>query len=277
MPELPEVETIRAALDKTVTGREINRVEVLTNTLRTKLVEEDLHNALAGKKINSIRRRAKYLFFDFADKRVLQVHLGMTGSFRVEADKQVIQKHDRVIFYLDRHEKLVYNDIRKFGEIILAEIPLESEFPAKFAKFAPEPLSEDFSAAYLYSVLQKTKIAVKPAIMQQRRVVGVGNIYANEALFAAEIAPQRSADTLSRREVTRLLKEIKKVLRRSLELGGTTISDFKSLDGSEGKFALELKVYGRDGERCLRRGCKGRIAKIIQTGRSTFYCKDCQR
>ncbi len=277
MPELPEVETVRRALAPLLSGKTITRLRTTTATLRTPLDQELLNKALQGQRIVELSRRAKYLFLKLTQGRVVQMHLGMTGSYRVEAGVFTLRTHDRIVIELDTGESLVYNDIRKFGEFRLVEIPEGREFPEKFDSYAPEPLSCGFTAKYLFTALSRISAPIKTAIMRQELVVGVGNIYANEALFAAGISPLRPAQTLAFEECGLLVREIKKVLKSSLKSGGTTISDFKRPDGSEGKFALKLKVYGRTGEQCKRRGCSGIISKLVQTGRSTFYCPECQR
>ncbi len=276
MPELPEVETIRRALEPMLIGRVIKKIETKTDTLRSPLDQNILNKALKNAQIISLKRRAKYLLFSFSNSKHLLSHLGMTGSYRIEPTAKELQKHDRVVIELDKGESLIYNDIRKFGELKLVEVDSTKEFPDKFDAYAPEPLSSSFTSGYLHNVLLKTSSPVKVAILKQELVVGVGNIYASESLFGAKISPLRPANSLTIKECQVLVKEIKKVLLKSLESGGTTISDFKRPDGSEGEFALNLKAYGQAGEKCKRRGCKGSIIKITQAGRSTFYCPECQ-
>ncbi len=277
MPELPEVETVRRALEPLLIGKTITRLQTTTTTLRSPLDEVLLNKALRGKRIVELSRRAKYLFLKLTSGSAVQIHLGMTGSYRVEEGAFALRTHDRIVIGLDTGESLVYNDIRKFGEFRLVEISEGREFPEKFDNYAPEPLSSGFTAKYLFTTLSRISAPIKTAIMRQELVVGVGNIYANEALFAAGISPLRPARSLAFEECGLLVREIKKVLKSSLKSGGTTISDFKRPDGSEGKFALKLKVYGRTGEQCKRHGCSGIISKLVQTGRSTFYCSECQR
>ena len=276
MPELPEVETIRRALEPMLVGRVINEVIVKTNTLRTPLDQNLLNKELKNKEIISLKRRAKYLLFTFSGPKYLLSHLGMTGSYRIEHKGFEVKPHDRVIIELNGGDSLVYNDIRKFGELKIVDVPIGKEFPDKFDLYAPEPLSSDFTGGYLFQSLVRISAPIKVAIMRQELTVGVGNIYASESLFASKISPLRPANSLTKRECNLLVREIKKVLLKSLESGGTTISDYKRPDGSEGKFALSLKVYGRAGQDCKRRGCAGMISKITQTGRSTFYCEKCQ-
>ena len=276
VPELPEVETIRRALEPVLLGKVVASVQTFTATLRSPLNEQSLNSELVGKRVVALKRRAKYLLFVFSDSKYLLSHLGMTGSYRVEQSDFSRLKHDRAALTFTDGEVLVYNDIRKFGELKLVEVGPSRDFPDKFDRYAPEPLSRGFSGKYLYTALRRISAPIKTAIMRQELVVGVGNIYANEALFAAGISPLRPASSLSEDECTLLVREIKAVLRRSLNAGGTTISDYKHPDGSEGKFALNLKVYGRNSERCLRKGCSGTVCRIVQTGRATFYCSVCQ-
>ncbi len=277
MPELPEVETIRRALEPMLVGRVINSIIVKTNTLRTPLDQKLLNKELKNREIISLKRRAKYLLFTFSGSKYLLSHLGMTGSYRIERSGFEVKPHDRVIVDLDDGDSLVYNDIRKFGEFKIVDITFGKEFPDKFDLYAPEPLSNGFTGEYLFNALARISAPIKVAIMRQELTVGVGNIYASESLFASKISPLRPANSLTKNECRLLVREIKKVLLKSLESGGTTISDYKRPDGSEGKFALSLKVYGRAGQDCKRRGCTGKVSKITQTGRSTFYCDKCQK
>lgn len=276
MPELPEVETIRRALAGVLCGRCVKGVETTVPALREPLSATELAHFAAGK-ILSVRRRAKFLIFDFPGDRSMLAHLGMTGSFRVMQQGGERQKHDRAFFRLDKNEVLVYNDIRRFG--VLKGFVREdcAGLPPELAGFGPEPLEKDFCGNYLHRRLQRCKGPVKPFIMDQRVVVGVGNIYASEALFRAGISPERTGASLTAHECATLVNCIRKVLNESLKLGGTTISDYKRPDGSEGNFALRLKVYGRAGLGCARRGCGGLVRRIVQGGRATFYCPTCQK
>lgn len=276
MPELPEVETIKNALLPILKNRKIVAVSATVKTLRNKVDLIALNKVAKDKKILDIRRRAKFLIFDFAGNSCIISHLGMTGSYRIEPEKSKLRIHDRVIFHLSKNEKLIYNDIRKFGAIDASSIPQGQEFPTEFDKYGPEPLSNEFDYKYFSQKLSKAKTPIKTYIMKQEVVVGVGNIYASEALFFSGINPQSPSCSLTKPQATLLLKNIKKVLRDSIKQGGTTISDYRKPDGSEGKFALRLKVYGRDKLPCTKKDCTGIIAKIQQGGRSTFYCPECQ-
>lgn len=274
MPELPEVETICRALASVLVGRKVLGVGATVSTLREPVDLETLEKNVRGK-IKSVRRRAKFLVFDFAGRKCLIAHLGMTGSFRVELADAPLRKHDRVFFNLDKKEKLVYNDIRRFGVIKAAT--LGGEWPEEFGGFGPEPLEGGFSAEYLYGKLQRCKGPLKPFLMRQDIVVGVGNIYASEALFDCRVDPRRIGCEVTLKECAKIVSSIRKVLRASIRQGGTTFSDYRKPDGSEGKFVLRLKVYAREGQECKRRGCSGTISKIKQGGRSTFHCDLCQK
>ncbi len=276
MPELPEVETIKNALVPVIVGRKILDVITTVPTLREPLNQKELRKNIHGN-VLAIRRRAKFLIFDLPGNNCLIAHLGMTGSFRVEPEKAPLLKHDRVVFLLDRNEKLIYNDIRRFGVIKNCKLSAPDKLPEEFAVFGPEPLEKNFNARYLHEILKRCKGPVKPFLMRQDIVVGVGNIYASESLFMAGISPLRPGNEITLEECKSLCDSIKRVLRDSIKQGGTTISDYRKPDGSEGKFVLRLKVYGRDGQECKKAGCKGTIEKIRQGGRSTFYCNQCQR
>lgn len=276
MPELPEVETIRRALEHVLLGRCCRGVRALIGNLREPISEVLLNEFCRGE-IRGVRRRAKFLLFDFPKGGCLIAHLGMTGSFRIESADFVPRPHDRALFLLDQKQILVYHDIRRFGLLRACTLMPGEEYPPEFVAFGPEPLSPEFTGAYLRERLIRCKGPVKPFLMNQKVVVGVGNIYASEALFRARISPLRAGNDLASRECATLERAIRAVLAESIEWGGTTISDYRQPDGSEGHFALNLRVYGRMGLSCLRRGCRGVICRIRQAGRSTFYCPGCQR
>lgn len=276
MPELPEVETIRRALEQILPGRRCGGVRVLCPTLREPLSGAQLAETCRGR-ISGVRRRAKYLLLDFPGRRCLIVHLGMTGAFRVEPSSFTPHVHDRALFLLDRNQTLVYSDIRRFGLLRPCVLEVGRDVPPEFDAFGPEPLDADFTAGYLRERLRRCKGPLKPALMDQAVVVGVGNIYASEALFRARLSPLRAGNSLSGAECAALVRAVRQVLAASIERGGTTISDYHLPDGSEGHFALDLKAYGRMGLPCLRRGCRGVIVRARQAGRSTFYCPECQR
>jgi len=271
MPELPEVETTRRGIAPLICGKTIAELILRTEKLRWPL-DRSLCRSLPGQTILSVERRAKYLLLR-AGQGTLILHLGMSGSLRIVPAETTENKHDHVDLILTDGSCLRFTDPRKFGALLwTAADPLEHPL---LAHLGPEPLAAEFSGEYLYRSSRKRKIAVKPFVMDQKLVVGVGNIYASEALFSAGIVPCLPAGKVSRERYQRLAGEIKQVLQQAIAAGGTTISDFKQSDGKPGYFKQELRVYGREGEPCKL--C-GQPVKSIRLGqRSTFYCTKCQR
>lgn len=277
MPELPEVETVVRGLRK-LRGRKIVAVRTRTPRLRVPLNARKLNVAVANNEIKSVTRHAKFIVITLANARILLIHLGMTGSLRMVKFNEPLAKHDHVIFTLDhtQHgEKLVYADPRKFG--LVQTFTDLAAFNREYAHLGIEPLSAKFTAKWMYEKTRRAATEIKPYLMKQEIVVGVGNIYASEALHNAKISPTRAAKTLTRAECTALVRCIKEILQRSIKSGGTTISDYRQLDGGAGKFVRQLKIYDREGKKCTRRNCGGVIGKITQAGRSTFYCPQCQK
>ena len=270
MPELPEVETTRRGLAPHCLERRVAQVVVRDRRLRWP-VREDLHEVLRGQRVRGLRRRAKYLLMDF-DTGTLLVHLGMSGSLRVLHGAPPAQLHDHIDIRLDDGATLRYNDPRRFGSF---QWFASGEAPGPLAGLGPEPLSADFDGAYLYRLSRGRRVAVKPFIMDGSVVVGVGNIYASEALFLAGIRPDRAASRISSARYTLLAERVKSVLTSAIEQGGTTLRDFVGGDGRPGYFAQQLYVYGRAGEPCKRCGGTLREARLGQ--RSSVYCIACQR
>lgn len=272
MPELPEVETVAAALRQHLPGKKITAVIARCEKLRRPIPITALQ-----KEVNSlickVWRRAKYLLIDLSSGRTLVIHLGMSGTLRLVPENDAAERHDHFDIRLDDGNILRYRDPRRFGLITLVTPDAEGQI-AELGNLAPEPLSKEFNAEYLYRISRKRTVPIKTFIMDQRRVVGVGNIYASESLFRARIRPTLKAGTLSRKRCWLLVDTIKAVLTEAIAIGGTTISDFYGVDGSEGAFALKLQVYGRTGEPC--NVCGSPIKKITLGGRSTFYCPKCQ-
>ena len=276
MPELPEVETIRRALTERLATRMIVGVQVLTQRLRTELNPVSLNAAVGS--VLGVRRRAKYLIVDFATEpagaTALQIHLGMTGALRIEPLGLAAGKHDHVIWSLDRGEQLVFHDPRRFGRVEAVRLG-DDGWPPTFAHLGPEPLEQDFTAAALYAGSRGRTVTIKSWLMDQRNVVGVGNIYASEALFRAGIHPRRGAGQVSRPRYARLVTAIQAVLSEAIAAGGTRIRDFGGLDGSDGRFVRQLRVYGKSGNPCPT--CGHPIRSLRLGGRATYYCPRCQR
>lgn len=271
MPELPEVETICRGITPLIVGLSIAEVIVREPRLRV-LIPADLSTSLQGRTVLAVSRRAKYLLIHCSGDCTLLIHLGMSGTLRFLPEPLPFQSHDHVEIIFDQGGRLRFRDPRRFGAILLSHGD-PGAHPA-LAELGPEPLADEFTADYLYHRSRHRAVTVKSFLMEQKTVVGVGNIYASEALHAAGIAPWRPSGTISRRCYALLVKEIRAVLLRAIEAGGTTLRDFQSAAGKPGYFAQELMVYGRAGELC--RKCGGRIQCMRIGGRSSFYCSDCQ-
>jgi formamidopyrimidine-DNA glycosylase len=275
MPELPEVETVTQALNQAVVGRPITRIDYHVPKLRYRLDFTTLEEGFPNRFV-SIRRRAKYIIAELKNQQGLLIHLGMTGSFRLESIKLERQKHDHVEFFLDHNEVLRFSDYRRFGFVKVIKLPNEDQDPVELPKLAPEPLSGEFDVAWLRKVCKGRNKPIKNLIMDNTYVVGVGNIYASEALFRAGIRPDKPATEINSARIRRLHAAIVEVLEEAIAAGGTTIINFTSLNSETGYFARHLNVYDRFGETCYK--CKrGKIHRAVMAGRSTYYCAVCQR
>ena len=269
MPELPEVETSRRGIEPHLVGEKILHAVVRNGRLRWP-VSQEIH-ALSDQPVLSVQRRAKYLLLELRHGWII-IHLGMSGSLRVLPEEQPAAKHDHVDLVMSNGKVLRYTDPRRFGAWLWSTDPEGSNV---LAHLGPEPLGDAFSGDYLYEKSRGKRTAVKQWLMDNKVVVGVGNIYASESLFTAGILPDRPAMSLSDEEAQRLAATIKAVLLRSIEQGGTTLRDFLQSDGKPGYFAQELQVYGRAGEPC--RACGTPIVSGKHGQRSTFWCPNCQR
>jgi formamidopyrimidine-DNA glycosylase len=270
MPELPEVETtcrgIRPHLFKQTIRQVIVRNRQLRWPVSNKLVTEARNTT-----INSVERRAKYLII-YTDSGSIIIHLGMSGSLRITHTDQAAEKHDHIDIILDNDKVLRFRDPRRFGSVFWTRNdPLLHK---RLVDLGPEPFSKHFSSDYMHALAQGRKQSIKAFIMNSHIVVGVGNIYACEALFLAGINPNTAAGKLSAQRWQKLVDAIIQVLRQAIEQGGTTLRDFTGSDGQPGYFAQSLNVYGREHEPCLQ--CQGTIRRITQGQRSTFYCTKCQ-
>lgn len=271
MPELPEVETTRRGIEPHVKGKEVRGVTVRHRGLRWP-IPEDLEERLCGTRITAVRRRGKYLVFDTPRGHLL-VHLGMSGSLRIAGPNDELRKHDHVDIHLPGGRSLRFHDPRRFGCFLWVEG--EAEQHPLLAELGPEPLSDAFNADYLYERSRKRSAPVKLFIMDSHIVVGVGNIYASEALFLAGIRPGRAAGRVTRAEYARLAEAIKTVLQKAIIAGGTTLRDFAQPDGAAGYFAQQLNVYDRAGEPC--RVCATEIRHRVMGQRATYFCPACQK
>ena len=274
MPELPEAENIGRALKRTICGETITGVEVFTPAMRTSLLP--LKDAgLPGRRIVDVRRRARYLVAELDDGRGLLMHFGMSGVVRVEPSSVPKRKHEHVFIHFANGMIFRFECTRRFSMLEIHPGCSGGAFPAVLDKLGVEPLSDDFTGELLFAAFQKRSGCVKNALMDNAIVVGIGNIYANETLFECGISPERSAASVTFEECCQLVKVSRKILLRAIECGGTTISDFKNVDGSEGKFVQELQIYGKAGEKCPR--CSAVITSVRLGGRNSFYCPECQK
>jgi formamidopyrimidine-DNA glycosylase len=271
MPELPEVETTRRGLAPSVTGRVIAQIVVREPRLRWR-VPGELSKAAAGQRVLGLRRRAKYLLFDL-ERGSMILHLGMSGNLRLLPEATAPLVHDHVDIVLDSGICLRFNDPRRFGSLLWTrEDPLEHPL---LRSLAPEPLSKEFDGEYLARAAQGRRVAIKQLLMNGQLVVGVGNIYASEALFRAGIRPGRMAGRIKRAELEALARAIKDVLRDAIRAGGTTLRDYINPEGRPGYFRQKLYVYERSGDPCLV--CRAPIKHLVQGQRSTYFCPGCQK
>ncbi len=271
MPELPEVETTRRGIQDSVCGVPILQVIVRNPHLRWP-VPHDLASVLTGNQVERVERRGKYLLL-YTHDGCLLVHLGMSGSLRIATAQDTLLKHDHIDVVLHSGKILRYSDPRRFGCVLwLSDTPLQHPL---LRHLGPEPLTDAFDGSYLFLRSRKRRTPIKQFLMDSEVVVGVGNIYANEALFMAGIRPDRAAGSLSRARYTRLVACVKVILGNAISLGGTTLRDFVGGDGKPGYFKQSLLVYGRGGEDC--RQCNSALVEIRQGQRSSVYCKHCQR
>lgn len=270
MPELPEVETTRRGIALHLTGQRIREIVVRNPHLRWP-IPDSLPGEACGRTVTSVNRRAKYLVLD-TETGALLLHLGMSGSLRVLAKPGPAARHDHVDICFDNGQTLRFNDPRRFGCLLWLPHPIDSH--PLLSRLGPEPLSDEFDGDYLYHRSRGRKAAIKHVIMDARIVVGVGNIYASEALFLAGISPGRAAGRVSRRRMHTLTAAIRQVLESAIAQGGTTLRDFVASDGQPGYFSQQLNVYGRRGEPCPTCREPIRVRRIGQ--RSTFFCARCQ-
>ncbi|OFV89083.1 MAG: DNA-formamidopyrimidine glycosylase [Acidobacteria bacterium RBG_16_68_9] len=270
MPELPEVETIRRSLLAKLTGATIRSVTVRERRLR-RPIARDFESRLRGRRVLNIRRRGKYLLFDLDGDDRLLAHLGMSGRLEMRSGNAPEELHDHVRLNLDRGRTLVFNDPRRFGLMRVGQ-PTELD---EIHHVGPDPLAAEWSADRLRPLVRGRRRPIKNLLMDQTLLGGIGNIYANEMLYRAGIRPTRRARTLRRRELDALAGAMRRVLTDAVRLGGSSISDFRDGDGRPGYFQLQLAVYDRAGDPCPR--CRTPIRRVVLAGRSSFYCRRCQR
>lgn len=282
MPELPEVETVRRGLAPALEGARLTRVDVNRPDLRWPF-PEGMADRLTGRTISQLGRRSKYLLVHLDGDETLIVHLGMSGRMVVDdlqlgqfhRDAGWLPQHDHVVFHTDRH-RVTFNDARRFGAMDLARTSaLEDHWLIE--KLGPEPLGNQFDEDHLVDALRGRNTPIKTALLDQRVVAGLGNIYVCEALHRAGISPVRKAGRLSAQRVRTLVPIIRDVLGEAIEAGGSSLRDHRQADGNLGYFQHNFRVYDREGHACPSPDCDGTIGRVVQSGRSSFYCKTCQR
>lgn len=287
MPELPEVETVRRGLVPAMEGQVIARAELRRGDLRWPF-PPDMAARLSGARVTQLRRRSKYLLVDLDRGESLIIHLGMSGRMVISGldaphvpgqfhyDHPAVEKHDHVIFHMGQGARVTFNDPRRFGAMDLCATNQLDRYPL-LARIGPEPLGNSFHAEYLAKRLAGKKTPIKSALLDQRIVAGLGNIYVCEALFRAGIHPERLAGQISGPQIATLTDEIRATLLEAIESGGSSLRDYRQANGELGYFQHAFRVYGREGGLCVTPDCGKSVERIVQSGRSSFYCPSCQR
>ncbi len=288
MPELPEVEVVKKSLKKNIHHLILKNVEIRNKYLRYRVDKKKVQKMIKSK-VLSVTRRSKYILIKLNNNYTILFHLGMTGKIIIIDSKNIRRnssfyfkiidnksKHDHLVFKFNKNVKIIYNDVRKFGfvKIIKTNKLLLNNH---FIKLGPEPLSKKFNLCYFKSIIKKRKTILKDLLMDQKFVAGLGNIYVNEAIFLSRIHPKIKVKNLSDKNIRDLLEKIKKVLKKAIKEGGSSIKNFNNTEGKEGNFQQFFYVYGRHGEPCKRSKCKGSVKRIRVSNRSTFYCDICQK
>lgn len=287
MPELPEVETVRRGLSPAMEGYVIERAELRRADLRWPF-PADMETRLTGARIVQLRRRSKYILADLDRGESLIIHLGMSGRMVISGvsaphvpgafhfDHPAIEKHDHVLFHMENGARITFNDPRRFGAMDLCATSVLDAHPL-LASIGPEPLGNAFHADYLASRLAGRKTPIKTALLDQRIVAGLGNIYVCEALFRAGIHPRRAAGRIGPARIVTLTQTIRETLLEAIEAGGSSLRDYRQASGELGYFQHAFRVYGREGAPCVTPDCPETVRRIVQSGRSSFYCPACQR
>ena len=283
MPELPEVETVLAGLHPVMEGVRIARAAINRPDLRWPFPER-MAERLTGKTVLRLRRRSKYILADLDSAETLLIHLGMSGRMLVSGDAlgrfvhdpPAPEKHDHVVFDMEGGARITFNDPRRFGAMDLMATDAAGAHPLLSA-LGPEPLGNDFHEAHLANALRGRSMPVKSALLDQKIVAGLGNIYVCEALFRCGIHPGRRVNRISEPRIAALVPVIREVLREAIAAGGSSLRDFRQADGELGYFQHSFDVYGREGQPCRTPDCTNTVHRIVQSGRSSFYCPGCQR
>lgn len=283
MPELPEVETVRVGLIPAMEGHTIAQADINRPDLRWPFPER-MSERLTGQTVLRLRRRSKYILIDLSGGETLLIHLGMSGRMTVSGDPlgrfvrdhPPTDKHDHVVLHMDSGARVTFNDARRFGSMDLMATD-KAEDHKLLALLGPEPLGNDFNEHHLIDAFKGKNSPVKSALLDQRIVAGLGNIYVCEVLFRAGVSPRRKAGQIATNRVGTLVPIIRDVLKDAIKAGGSSLKDFRQADGELGYFQHSFDVYGREGEPCRTKGCIGTVERIVQSGRSSFYCGQCQR
>lgn len=283
MPELPEVETVRRGLEPVMTGQMITHAAVNRPDLRWPFPPR-MAERLTGAQVTGLRRRSKYILADLSTGESLLIHLGMSGRILISGamqgdfyhDHPAPAKHDHVVLDMGNGARITFNDARRFGAMDLLETALGDAHPL-LAKIGPEPFGNAFNETYLAGALHSRKTPIKTALLDQHVVAGLGNIYVCEVLYRAGLHPARPANELPAKAVAGLVPIIRDVLSEAIEAGGSSLRDYRQADGELGYFQHSFRTYGRENEHCTTKGCTATIERIVQSGRSTFFCPKCQR
>ncbi len=279
MPELPEVEIIKNNLSDYLVNKTFHSIKVFTSKLRYK-IPHNLVESVKNQRVTHISRVAKYIIVSLDNNYALLIHLGMTGNFLINTKKknQKNRKHVRLSFVMSDESKIDYVDIRKFGFFKLVT-PQKNEISKLLAELGPDALSDEFNTNYLQGALKNRTINIKSALLNQKIVGGIGNIYASEALFRAKISPITESRKIAKDKIkiSDLISSIKFILNDAIQVGGSTIKDHKNMKGESGYFQYKFNVYNRENMECNDQNCDSKIKRIVQTGRSSFYCEKCQK
>ncbi len=283
MPELPEVETVRRGLEPAMVGRAITRAEIRRPDLRWKFPDR-MADRLTGKTVHRLRRRSKYILADLSSGETLIIHLGMSGRMLISGtalgefhhNQPAPGKHDHVVLDMEGGERVTFNDARRFGAMDLTPTD-QAELHWLLSELGPEPFGNAFNEDYLVARFSGKNAPVKSALLDQRIVAGLGNIYVCEVLHRAGISPRRKAGQIAAARVRSLVPIIREVLADAIDAGGSSLRDHRQTSGELGYFQHSFRVYDREGQGCQTDGCDGVITRIVQSGRSSFYCRQCQR
>jgi len=269
VPELPEVETTKRGIEPHIVKKKINSIYIGKHNLRIKF-NKSQKNKILNTEIVGVRRKAKYILVDFTNKHSLLIHLGMTGNLRV-SDNLSIGKHDHIAFSLSSKKHLIFNDVRRFGLVLILK---DGEKINLLENNGPDPFEIDANHEYFHKKIEKSKSTIKSILLNSKIISGIGNIYACEILFTSRISPLKIGSSFTQNECKTILKNSRKILKKAINAGGTTLNDYLNADAKPGYFRIHLNVYGRESKDC--RKCAQKIKRIVQNGRSTFFCSKCQ-